>query len=122
MKASLSVIKRGARFGGCKQDGFALWQRPQVRTVSASRLTIEKVADDTGFNSRPAKEDLVFGTTLSDHMLTVEWDAKNDWGAPTIVPCQNLSLSPAASCLHYGKNPSKHYSIPPDTYNLTSFV
>ena len=75
-----------------------------MRTISATGLTIEKVTDDARFNSRPAKEDLEFGTTLSDHMLTVDWDIKNNWSPPRIVPYQNLSISPAASCLHYGKH------------------
>ena len=39
---------------------------------------------------------------MSDHMLMVEWTTQDGWAAPKIVPYQNLSLSPAASCLHYG--------------------
>lgn len=74
----------------------------QRRWISSAQLQIEKSTDDARFNSRPAKEDLVFGTTLSDHMLMTEWDTKNKWGAPKIVPYRNLSISPAASCLHYG--------------------
>lgn len=50
------------------------------RWISASQLTIEKVVGSERFDSRPAKEDLVFGTTLSDHMLQVEWDSQNAWG------------------------------------------
>lgn len=44
----------------------------------------------------------MFGTTMADHMLMVEWTTKDGWGVPRIVPYQNLSISPAASCLHYG--------------------
>eukprot|EP00586_Coscinodiscus_wailesii_P011871 CAMPEP_0172518740 /NCGR_PEP_ID=MMETSP1066-20121228/290996_1 /TAXON_ID=671091 /ORGANISM="Coscinodiscus wailesii, Strain CCMP2513" /LENGTH=349 /DNA_ID=CAMNT_0013301183 /DNA_START=237 /DNA_END=1286 /DNA_ORIENTATION=- len=51
----------------------------------------------------PKKEDLKFGLTMSDHMLTIKWsEAKGGWHAPEIVPYQNLSISPAASSLHYG--------------------
>eukprot|EP00555_Chaetoceros_dichaeta_P012087 CAMPEP_0198256992 /NCGR_PEP_ID=MMETSP1447-20131203/6775_1 /TAXON_ID=420782 /ORGANISM="Chaetoceros dichaeta, Strain CCMP1751" /LENGTH=334 /DNA_ID=CAMNT_0043943775 /DNA_START=103 /DNA_END=1107 /DNA_ORIENTATION=- len=39
---------------------------------------------------------------MSDHMLIVEWDEQNKWGAPKIVPYQNLQISPVASCLNYG--------------------
>lgn len=74
----------------------------QRRWISAAQLTVEKRADDGEFNKCPAKEDLVFGTTLSDHMLVAGWDTQNQWGAPKIVPYENLSISPAASCLHYG--------------------
>jgi len=72
------------------------------RCISASRLAVELKEDDTDFKNQPPKEQLAFGQTISDHMLMVEWDAKKQWGAPKIVPHQNLSISPAASCLHYG--------------------
>ncbi len=39
---------------------------------------------------------------MSDHMLTIEWNKVEGWASPKIVPYQNLSISPAASCLHYG--------------------
>jgi hypothetical protein len=42
---------------------------------------------------------------MSDHMLTVEWTKEGGWAAPKIIPYQNLSISPAASCLHYGEYP-----------------
>jgi branched-chain amino acid aminotransferase len=64
---------------------------------------VEKTTDKSRFENRPKKEDLVFGTTMADHMLMVEWDLENGWGAPKIVPYQNLSISPAASSLHYGE-------------------
>lgn len=73
------------------------------RCISAAQLTKELRPDDARFQARPAKENLVFGTTLSDHMLTVEWDKVNSWGPPKIVPYHDLHISPAASCLHYGK-------------------
>lgn len=72
------------------------------RWISSSQLTIEKTKDAARFENRPKKEDLVFGTTMSDHMLMIEWESANGWGAPRIVPYQNLSLSPAATSLHYG--------------------
>lgn len=72
-----------------------------VRSISAAALTKELVQDTSRFDRRPAKEDLVFGTTLTDHMLTVEWE-RGRWKVPRIVPYQDLKISPAASCLHYG--------------------
>ena len=72
------------------------------RWISFSQLTVEKTTDRSRFENRPKKEDLLFGTTLSDHMLMIEWEKKNGWGKPRIVPYQNLSLSPAATSLHYG--------------------
>lgn len=72
------------------------------RTIVSSQLSIEKTIDNSNFEKCPVKEDLTFGTTMADHMLTVEWTTENGWAAPKIVPYQNLSLSPAASSLHYG--------------------
>jgi hypothetical protein len=71
-----------------------------VRQINASALTIEKT---TKPRTKTPKEELTFGTTLSDHMLCVEWDEKNKWSNPKIIPYQDLKLSPAASVLHYGK-------------------
>lgn len=73
------------------------------RHISSSRLTIERTTDATRFENQPPKEELTFGTTFSDHMLMIDWDITNHWGAPRIVPYQDLKLSPAASALHYGK-------------------
>ena len=36
-------------------------------------------------------------------MLTVEWETKNGWGAPRIIPYQDLKIDPAATSLHYGE-------------------
>jgi len=74
----------------------------QRRFINSSQLTFEKTTDKSRFESRPEKSDLVFGTTMSDHMLTVEWELENGWGTPKIVPYQNLEISPAATSLHYG--------------------
>jgi hypothetical protein len=50
-----------------------------ARFISSSGLTIELKTDKSNFENQPKKEDLVFGTTLSDHMLTIEWDKQNGW-------------------------------------------
>lgn len=72
------------------------------RTISSSQLTIERTTDSSRFDNRPSKEDLQFGLTMSDHMLTVEWTKDSGWGSPKIIPYQDLRIAPAASCLHYG--------------------
>lgn len=71
------------------------------RHISSSQLVIERAKDSSRFDSRPKKEDLTFGTTLSDHMLMIDWK-EGSWGRPRIVPYQDLKISPAASSLHYG--------------------
>ena len=48
-----------------------------------------------------AKENLVFGRTLSDHMLECDWTAEHGWAAPKIIPYGPIQMDPASSCLHY---------------------
>ncbi|KAG7359756.1 aminotransferase [Nitzschia inconspicua] len=72
------------------------------RFISSSHLTIEQKSDRSNWEHRPSKEDLKFGTTLSDHMLMIEWNVGKGWDTPKIVPYQDLRISPAASSLHYG--------------------
>ncbi|KAK9823971.1 hypothetical protein WJX72_006714 [[Myrmecia] bisecta] len=50
----------------------------------------------------PPLEDLKFGTTFTDHMLTVDFVEGEGWGKPTIKPFGFLSMHPAAQVLHYG--------------------
>lgn len=73
------------------------------RSISSAHLTIERQTDKTRFENRPPNQELVFGTTMSDHMLLAEWNQDTQWSHPRIVPYQDLKLSPTSSCLHYGK-------------------
>jgi len=74
------------------------------RWINSARLTVEEDRElsNAMLAEMPPKEKLTFGTTLSGHMLRVEWDRDREWGDPRIVPLQDLKLSPAASSLHYG--------------------
>ena len=47
-------------------------------------------------------DQLVFGRTFTDHMLEIDWDVTTGWHSPRIIPYGNLSISPAATGLHYG--------------------
>ena len=44
-----------------------------------------------------------FGKVFTDHMLTIEWTARDGWQDAKIVPYGPLALDPAASALHYGQ-------------------
>lgn len=64
--------------------------------------------DDLQLDIRKTKPDLpddpsklLFGSKFTDHMFSVEWDAKEGWGRPKIGPFKNLEIHPAAKCLHY---------------------
>jgi branched-chain amino acid aminotransferase len=67
--------------------------------ILRTKLTIERTKTPA---TKPEKSTLVFGRTFTDHMLEVDWTAEHGWSDPRIVPFHMLSLSPAASVLHYG--------------------
>ncbi|KAI9840128.1 MAG: Mitochondrial branched-chain amino acid (BCAA) aminotransferase [Sclerophora amabilis] len=69
-----------------------------LRGIEPSRLTITKTS--TPKDLVPSEE-LVFGRTFTDHMLSIEWTASEGWLAPRITPYQNLSLDPATCVFHY---------------------
>lgn len=53
---------------------------------------------------KPTDENkLGFGHIFTDHMFIMNYDTGEGWHDARIVPYQNLSLSPAAMCLHYGQ-------------------
>lgn len=47
------------------------------------------------------KNELLFGRTFTDHMLTIEWDKSKGWSTPLIKPYGPLMLHPSASVFHY---------------------
>lgn len=48
-------------------------------------------------------EKLPFGRRFSDHMFIMNYKTGKGWYDPRIVPYGDLTLSPAAMCLHYGQ-------------------
>ncbi len=46
---------------------------------------------------------LGFGNIFTDHMFLMNYDEGEGWHNPRIVPYGNISLDPAAMCLHYGQ-------------------
>ncbi len=46
---------------------------------------------------------LGFGHVFTDHMFAMNYDAGQGWHDARIVPYGEISLSPAAMCLHYGQ-------------------
>jgi branched-chain amino acid aminotransferase len=47
-------------------------------------------------------DNLVFGRSFSDHMLSVDY-ANGEWQTPQIIPFGDISFSPAMMSLHYGQ-------------------
>ncbi|QLG75103.1 hypothetical protein HG535_0H04300 [Zygotorulaspora mrakii] len=66
--------------------------------LDASKLKI--VNKSTPSKPRP-NDELVFGQTFTDHMLTIEWTKAKGWDVPEIKPYGNLSLDPSACVFHY---------------------
>eukprot|EP00934_Nitzschia_sp_Nitz4_P003890 Nitzschia sp. Nitz4//scaffold20_size174350//157730//159097//NITZ4_002133-RA/size174350-processed-gene-0.119-mRNA-1//-1//CDS//3329541902//3880//frame0 len=73
-----------------------------LRSISYAQLTVDPTRDSSRLRNCPPKEQLEFGSVLADHMLTIEYTKEGGWSAPRIGPVQNLSISPASSCLQYG--------------------
>ena len=44
-----------------------------------------------------------FGKVFSDHMVTIEWTARQGWHDATLGPRGPLTLDPAAAVLHYAQ-------------------
>lgn len=70
-----------------------------LASVNPSALVVEKTT--TPKTKYADKNSLVFGREFTDHMLEIEWDQKEGWKTPKIAKYQNISISPAASSLHY---------------------
>ncbi|ODH26747.1 branched-chain amino acid aminotransferase [Paracoccidioides brasiliensis] len=117
MTASLLTVRRGVTaLSGCS----SAWRHliPSQRCYSSmigsrsdglpgidfSKLSITKT---TNPKELLPPEKLVFGSSFTgkwfaaNHMLVVKWNTKDGWLAPSIIPYQNLSLSPATSVFHY---------------------
>lgn len=66
--------------------------------LDASKVQITQ----TTTPSKPLPNDqLVFGQTFTDHMLTVEWNKGKGWSNPEIKPYGPLVLDPSAIVFHY---------------------
>lgn len=70
----------------------------QLPGIDPSTLTVTKT---TTPKTLLPPEELVFGRTFTDHMLSIEWTASAGWLPPRITPYQNLSLDPATCVFHY---------------------
>lgn len=83
--------------------GYALqrngWIRMLSNEINANNLVTKRT---TSPKEKPAENDLVFGKSMSDHMLVINWSLENGWEAPEVLPYGPLSITPSASVLHYG--------------------
>jgi branched-chain amino acid aminotransferase len=73
-----------------------------LRFLSSLRAADLTIKLNPSPKSIPPNKELVFGHTFTDHMLTIDWDAKNGWSKPSIVPYGKLELDPSCTVFHYG--------------------
>lgn len=63
-----------------------------------------KIQKTTAPKAKPTDETkLGFGHIFTDHMFVMNYDTGEGWHDARIVPYDEISLSPAAMCLHYGQ-------------------
>jgi len=65
----------------------------------SKNLTITKTNNP---KPKPPHNELVFGKTMTDHMLEADWHAESGWKDPVIKPYAPFQMEPSALCLHYG--------------------
>ncbi|MFS0687860.1 branched-chain amino acid aminotransferase [Sporosarcina sp. 179-K 8C2 HS] len=53
--------------------------------------------------TKPAFDQLSFGTIFTDHMFTMDYSEEQGWHDPKIVPYEPIMLDPAAMVFHYGQ-------------------
>eukprot|EP01099_Mayorella_cantabrigiensis_P002730 TRINITY_DN2205_c0_g1_i2.p1 TRINITY_DN2205_c0_g1~~TRINITY_DN2205_c0_g1_i2.p1 ORF type:complete len:432 (-),score=91.01 TRINITY_DN2205_c0_g1_i2:298-1533(-) len=51
---------------------------------------------------QPELKSLQFGKVFSDHMFQIQWNSKDGWFKPRILPYSQISIYPSAAALHYG--------------------
>ena len=69
----------------------------------------------------PPSDQLGFGTVFTDHMFLMDYSADKGWHDARVVPYGPITMSPAASVLHYGTEVfegMKAYRTADDTIQL----
>lgn len=70
----------------------------QLAPLDPTKLVITQTTKPSALKK---PEELVFGRTFTDHMMTIAWNQTDGWQAPHIGPYTNLSLDPATCVFHY---------------------
>ena len=66
-------------------------------------MEIKKQLTKTPKEKPQDESKLGFGHIFTDHMLVMPYDEGQGWHDPVIMPYGDITLSPAAMCLHYGQ-------------------
>lgn len=97
----MSLFKSVSKLTALKSANYATISQ-SVRLNSTFKyddMQIELAKTNPNLPDDPTK--LAFGHEFTDHMLSIEWSAKDGWQTPKIEKLRNLSIHPAAKVLHY---------------------
>jgi len=67
--------------------------------LSAKNLSVTRTNNP---KEKPHHSELVFGKSMSDHILEADWYAASGWNDPVIKPYSAFQMDPASLVLHYG--------------------
>jgi branched-chain amino acid aminotransferase len=73
---------------------------PSERPLDAFKLIVTKT-DKPNPIPEPGSAEPWAQNACCDHMVTARWTAGQGWEDPDLKPYGDISISPAASCLHY---------------------
>ena len=74
-----------------------------VAAPLAYQVTPSSHALEAGQRAALLAGDLGFGKHMTDHMVSIDWDAARGWHDARVQAYGPLSLDPAAAVLHYGQ-------------------
>jgi branched-chain amino acid aminotransferase len=77
-----------------------------MASVAESSLPFTQILVDSPVPAAQRAEILAnpgFGTTFSDHMITIDWDEGQGWHDAVVGPRAPIPLDPAAAVLHYAQ-------------------
>ena len=63
----------------------------------------KKILTDPKRGNIPSSANLSFGVHFSDHMFVMKYNKEKEWHDAQIIPYENFSMDPAATCFHYGQ-------------------
>lgn len=83
-------------FKGHAKGSLSMTANPQFETLAADRPA--SVARRAALLRDPK-----FGTTFTDHMVTIRWSSQRGWHDARVEPLAPLSFHPATSVFHYAQ-------------------
>jgi len=60
-----------------------------------------RIEKSTNLKAKPDMSRVSFGTTFTDHMFLMDYDSRQGWHDPRIVPYAPLQIDPSAVVFHY---------------------